>query len=309
MHRLVFLALLFSLQTARAQSEEPEAISLLGRPLYRIPLSEEARLGLEAQWQQARARLEADSTDVEHWIWLGRRTAYLGRYREAVAIYTEALGRFPEDPRLYRHRGHRYITLRQLDLAISDLERAAELTRDRPDEVEPDGLPNAHGIPTSTLQGNIYYHLGLAYYLKGNFAGALAAYEAALKRATTDDMRVAVWDWMYMTLRRLGRGEEAARLLEGIRPEALQILENHAYLNRLRFYRGELSAEALLGSATDELTLLTQGYAVGNYYLYTGETDRARALFLRLLEAHNWAAFGYIAAEAELARWAGGQEP
>ncbi|MCS7082417.1 MAG: tetratricopeptide repeat protein [Bacteroidetes bacterium] len=300
MRRWLF-ALLLGAPAAYAQ--EPEALSLLGRPLYRPQLAPETRARYEAQWQEAHTRLRADSGNVENWIWLGRRTAYLGRYREAVALYTEAIARFPQDPRLYRHRGHRYITLRQFDRAIEDLERAARLTRGKPDEVEPDGLPNPHGIPTSTLQGNIYYHLGLAYYLKGDFARALAAYRAALERATTDDMRVATLDWLYMSLRRLGRHQEAQRLLDTLRLDRMRILENHAYLNRLRFYRGELSAEALLGPDADELTYLTQGYGVGNYYLYTGHPERARALFERLIQSANWAAFGYIAAEAELARW------
>ena len=55
------------------------------------------------------------------------------------------------------------MTVRELDNAIADFERATELTEGQPDEVDPDGLPNALGIPTSTLQFNIWYHLALAH--------------------------------------------------------------------------------------------------------------------------------------------------
>ena len=41
-------------------------------------------------------------------------------------------------------------------------------------KIEPDGQPNARNIPTSTLNSNIYYHLGLAQYLKGEFEAALS---------------------------------------------------------------------------------------------------------------------------------------
>ena len=89
--------------------------------------------------------------DADAWIWFGRRTAYLGHFRDAVEIYTRAIERFPDDARFYRHRGHRYISLRRFDDAISDLERAAILIEGRPDAIEPDGLPNAAGKPRSRL--------------------------------------------------------------------------------------------------------------------------------------------------------------
>ncbi len=113
---------------------------------------------------------------------------------------------------LYRHRGHRFITLRCFDDAIKDFEKAAKLVKGKPDEVEPDGLPNARNIPTSTLQSNIWYHLGLAHYLKGDFGSARKAYREAEKVSKNPDMMVATTHWLYMTLRRLGREKEATRI-------------------------------------------------------------------------------------------------
>src|SRR5688572_3302023 len=34
-------------------------------------------------------------------IWLGRRTAYLGEYREAIKIFTEGIAKHPRDARFY----------------------------------------------------------------------------------------------------------------------------------------------------------------------------------------------------------------
>lgn len=279
----------------------PEATSLLGRPLHAPPLTAEARARLEANLAEARTAYDAAPHDVERAIWLGRRTAYLGRYREAIAVYTKALEQHPDEPRLLRHRGHRFITVREFDAAVRDLTRAAEVVEGRPDEVEPDGAPNRFNIPTSTLQGNIWYHLALAHYLKGDFEKALAGWQQAMKRTTNDDTLVANSDWLYMTLRRLGRTEEAARVLEPIHA-GLKILENEAYHRRLLMYRGERTAESLLHGDGDAVLVATQGYGVGNWYLYNGQTDRARAIFQRVIEGPNWSAFGFIAAEAELAR-------
>src|SRR5690606_15894261 len=117
--------------------------------------------------------------------------------------------------------------------------QAARMVAGRPDEVEPDGLPNARGIPTSTLQSNIYYHLGLARYVQGNFAGALEAYDDALGVSRNNDMRVATDYWRYLTLRRLGRDVEAASSVEWVTPE-VEIIENAAYHRLILYYRGVL---------------------------------------------------------------------
>lgn len=128
-----------------------EAISLRGDTLRAPALPPDLRERYETRLAEARADAERRPDDVEAAIWLGRRTAYLGRYREAIDIFTRALERHPDDARLLRHRGHRWLTVSRLDLAVADLERASRLIAGRPDEIEADGLPNARNVPTSTL--------------------------------------------------------------------------------------------------------------------------------------------------------------
>ncbi|MFZ0063801.1 MAG: tetratricopeptide repeat protein [Pyrinomonadaceae bacterium] len=112
------------------------------------PVSAEAMSQMEARLNEARARYEAEPNNPEAAIWFGRRLGYLGRFTEAIEVYSSGIKRFPHDARFYRHRGHRYITLRKFDQAIADLKKAARLVKGRPDEVEPDGQPNARNIPT-----------------------------------------------------------------------------------------------------------------------------------------------------------------
>ena len=288
---------------ATAQVATAEAISFLGTPLERPVLPDETRRRFEDALSEARQRTYAEPDNPDALIWLGRRTAYLGRFRDAIDIFTRGIQRHPRDARFYRHRGHRYITVRELDHAIADLERAASLA-DGEDEVEPDGLPNARNVPTSTLQSNIWYHLGLAHYLKGDFERALRAYRECLQVSKTPDMLVATSHWLYMTLRRLGRDAEAARVLEPIRAD-LDVIENGAYHRLLLMYKGELPVDSLLPSASSgALDDVSTAYGVGNWYLYRGDTTRARAIFEQIVAAGNWPAFGAVAAEAELSRGA-----
>jgi tetratricopeptide (TPR) repeat protein len=286
-------------------SAEPEAVSLLGEPLYRQDFTPEQRTTLEANLDTARTNYEQDPNDVDNTIWLGRRQAYLWRYHDAIHTFTEGVEEHPDEPKLYRHRGHRYITVRNFDRAVADLQRAADLIAGTEDEIEPDGAPNAAGIPTSTLHTNIWYHLGLAHYLLGNYEDALAAYQQGLAASTNDDMRVATLDWLYMTLRRLDRPDEAQALLTSIDAD-MELLESFAYHRRLLMYKGEIPPDSLLQADSDaddrDLQLATQGYGVGNWYLINGDPDKAEALFREVLDGSYWPAFGYIAAEADLQR-------
>ncbi|HVF29718.1 MAG TPA: tetratricopeptide repeat protein, partial [Pyrinomonadaceae bacterium] len=207
------------------------------------------------------------------------------------------------DARFLRHRGHRYLTIRCFDDAVRDFEKAAELTKGKPDEIEPDGLPNPKNIPTSTLQSNIWYHLGLAYYLKGDFEKARRAYEEAQKVSTNNDMRVATSYWQYMTLRRLGKKKEGKKVLEPFKGN-IEIIENDEYLKLIRLNRGEATPETLLSQISGDSNTLgsaSLGYGIGNYFFYNGEQEKADAIFRKILAGNQWSSFGYIAAEVELA--------
>jgi tetratricopeptide (TPR) repeat protein len=280
---------------------EPEARSLFGQPLYPPEVPREARQRLEAQLDTARLVYEKNPDQADAILWYGRRSAALGHYRQAIELFTEGIRKHPRDARFYRFRGHRWITLRRFDRAVGDLEKAVRLVRGQPDQPEPDAAPTG-ASPLGTLQGSIWYHLGLAYYLRGEFVRAAPAFRVALGLARTDDSRVAAADWLYMSLRRLGRADEAAAVLRPFGP-GVRVVENQAYLRRLRLYRGELPPDSLLDpEGRSTLDLATQGYGVGNWYLYNGRESDAEAVFWRITSAENWAPFGYIAAEADLRR-------
>lgn len=276
--------------------------SLCGAPLPAPAFTEEQSGELLADLEEAQETLRLEPRSVDAHIWHGRRLSYLWRYREAIAAFTRAIELEPDDPRPYRHRGHRYISIRELDRAIADLEHAKRLAANLPDRVEPDGQPNAAGIPTSTLKSNIGYHLGLAWFLKGDFGRAEECYRDCLEFASySDDMWVATCDWLVMALRRQGKHDEAREVIATVGADR-EILENEAYHDRLRMYAGELEPEDLIGTGEDELALATYGYGVAEYLLTEGETERALELMERVTSSSYWPAFGLIAAEAELCR-------
>lgn len=269
----------------------------------RPQLSKEAELKMSQELEIAALRAASEMT-ADNIIWYARRKGYLGRYKDAIDALTITLPKFPNDARIYRHRGHRYITLRCFDDAIRDLEKAANLIKGKPDEVEPDGQPNEKNIPTSTLQSNIWYHLGLAYYLKGDFKKAIEAYKEGMKVSKNDDMLAATSHWLYMAYRRSQKPVDAGRLLEPIDGD-FEVIENEDYLKLLRLYRNEVKPEMLLeslGEKAETLGNASLAYGLGNWYLYNGDKVRAMNIFRKITAGNQWASFGFIAAEAEIAR-------
>jgi len=281
-----------------ASMQNAEATSLLGRKLSTPPLAPDAQARMETQLAAAVRTFEMNRDDPDALIWVGRRTAYLGRFREAIGLFTDGITRHPTDARFYRHRGHRYLTIREIDLAIADFEKAVTLITGQPDQVEPDGQPNARNTPTSTLHSNIYYHLALGYYIKKDFSRAADNWRKARDVVRNADNLVAASNWLYLSLRRAGRADEAAAALLPI-DARLDVIENGSYHSLLLMYKGERTPEEVLKAAGEGASGTSARYGVSAWYLINGKRREAQQLWATILAGPDWPSFGHLAAEAE----------
>lgn len=254
-----------------------------------------------AALEAARAAWERHPEDVDSIIWYGRRVGYTGDFQGAVDIYTNGLRLHPNEPRLLRHRGHRYLSLRRYPWAIADLELARAVVAGTEDEVEPDGQPNARGIPTSTLHSNIRYHLALAYYLTGQFRRALPIWEEDATVAGNVDQRVAATYWWVLTLAQLGRVAEARTILTSVQAD-WDVIENGSYHRALLWMRGDLTEAQLLPAGASVLERQTVGNGMGQWLAAQGKAAEARRAYEAVLSTGPSASFGVLAAEAGLAR-------
>ena len=270
------------------------------KDIPKIYVSDKARAIYESKLAEAKVNFQ-NNPSADNLIWLGRREAYLGNYETAIDLYTKGIDEYPKDARFYRHRGHRYISSRCFDLAIKDFKKAVGLTRYEDNEMEPDGLPNALGIPTSTLQGNIYYHLGLTYYIQKKYHKARYAYEKCLKLAENNDSYVAAANWLYVIYRHLGQDRRAAKLLNTIEDD-MDLIENHSYKTILQLYQNKIDPLDLEKEIMDGQSLAntTLAFGLGNYYSINGDEDKAQYLFSMVTRGNQWSAFGYITSESRL---------
>jgi len=270
-----------------------ETITLLGDTLISPVIKEGESLD---EFKSAQKIYFNNEDNSESLIWYGRRAAYLGYYQKSIDLYSEGIKKYPDDARFYRHRGHRYISTRQYDKAIKDFRKAIGLIDEKVDQIEPDGLPNKKNIPLTTLNGNIWYHIGLAYYLTNDMNNALKAFSNRSVSHKYDDNIVSSAHWLYMINRRLGDIEGADRIIDKVNSE-MDIIENMSYHQSCLFYKGELKESQIV---IDDVAL----YSLANWYMYEkNDTINAKKYYQKLLKNGNPYSFAFIAGESDWIRF------
>ena len=270
-----------------------ETITLFGDTLISPVIKEGKSLD---EFKSAQKIYFNNEDNSESLIWYGRRAAYLGYYQKSIDLYSEGIKKYPDDARFYRHRGHRYISTRQYDKAIKDFRKAIGLIDEKVDQIEPDGLPNKKNIPLTTLNGNIWYHIGLAYYLTNDMNNALKAFSNRSVSHKYDDNIVSSAHWLYMINRRMGDIEGADRIIDKVNSE-MDIIENMSYHQSCLFYKGELKESQIV---IDDVAL----YSLANWYMYEkNDTINAKKYYQKLLKNGNPYSFAFIAGESDWIRF------
>lgn len=229
---------------------------------------------------RAESVLAAEPRSVQRLTQLGLAQIAIQQYREAIATFSHAIAIEPGNALLYRYRGHRYLSIRELDRALADLE---------------------HGFRLDSALYGILYHLGVVRFARGDFNGAADAFARALPLAPDRNELGGSYDWRWMSLMRAGRVAEAAAVMAQVPDSAT----NTGYWQRMRLYRGLIGPEQVISGAGDTsgIQVATLSYGLGNWYLLRGDTARAREAFQRAVGfADGWPAFGFIVAEIELRR-------
>lgn len=262
---------------------EPEAYGILGDPLHSLVSQGDQAQELEAKVREARAALDEDPIAPEAIRAYAKALASgSARYREAIAVLDEGLAHHPEHPMLLCDRGHYRVNTREFALAKADLTRARELRDDSND---------------------VWYHLGLAHWMSGEFEPALDAFQRALSLAEDESRTVAYSDWVYLALRRLGRHAEATAAIAPIHKDMHTTMNNHLYLKRLLFYKGEWTEEQLVEVFEQGGLAFAAYYGLACWHLYEGNDAKAREYFLKVVDnGTSWGGFAHVASEAELYR-------
>ena len=236
------LALFLPAAALLGQGVAPELAQ--GSGLLSNPLLAEKDDGRIAKADEA---LKKAPNDPELLLAAGRARDARMQFAGSIPLYSKAIALAPGDARLFRMRGHRYISLRRFKEAGADLEKARSLA------------------PSSFEAA---YYLGLALYFSGAYNEAANEFARCVNMAGKPDEHartlpkgmpscaslhqnleflVGMADWHYRSLRRAGRADEARDVLKGI-PNNQQIRDSVSSYRALLFYKGVLKeADALAG--------------------------------------------------------------
>jgi tetratricopeptide (TPR) repeat protein len=281
------------LSTILLASTWPSALSAQSVQ-YRSPAGVEYRAQRDTgAIARAESALVAAPGDVQRIIALGIAQSGARQFREAIATFTRGLAVAPNEPMLYRWRGHRYLSTRDFARALGDLNR---------------------GFILDSTNYGILYHLGIVHFAQGSFGGAADMFARAQRRAPDAGELAGATDWLWMSLARAGRAAEDA----GEREKAVNLFRqsetvlarrsdslpvNNAYSRRLMLYRRQIGPDEVITAVdTGDVAVATLSYGVGNWYLLRGDRVKAREWFERSVKSGGWPAFGFILSEIELRR-------
>ena len=272
---MTMLILLLAIQATDPGAAKTPAVAALEEAAALYAKTENAK-ALEA-YDRA---IALDKSLVAAHLGRCRTLARLTRHEDAVSACSEAVRLDPKNWEAVRDRGHYLINLNRLDAALTDMEKAA-----------------------SMKQGDyqIDYHLGLAYFIKGDYSKAIPVWQACVNDAPEVGNKLACYAWLYPSLRKAGRDAEAAQALDaalnlGAKPDA-------AYMNRLMLFKGTLSEEEVLKQMdVDALQQATVGFSIGLWHDLNGRADKAREYYEKAAASDARTAFGYVAASNALSR-------
>jgi tetratricopeptide (TPR) repeat protein len=230
--------------------------------------------------------IQLDPKQPEFYMEKCRALAGLQRQAEGVSACSEAIKLRPEYAMALRDRGHLQINLGKYPEALADLKKAESLDK--------------------TDRG-IYYHLGLAYYLTGEFKDAATAFQGCLRDSHQPSELIECAAWLYPSLRRSGQDAAAQQVLDKVQPNWPVTGHTVYYFDRLMLFKGAKNESQVSATMKNEgaLSQATVGYGVGLWQLLNGNKAKAKEYFDKAIASGAKSAFGYRAAEVELKRMKG----
>ncbi|MAJ52405.1 MAG: hypothetical protein CMB82_12455 [Flammeovirgaceae bacterium] len=288
------------------QNNNPVTSFEVDKELENKALSKTDRASAERVLLKAEKAFNENPENEFNIINYGIKLANLGRFKEAISLYDEGLTKFPESHKIRRYIGQQYLTTRQFDKAISSLSEAITYANDSPPIIETENSYLKYNRKTIyNVKFNIWYYLGLSYYMKGNYDKAISSFRKCEKYTNNNDLKVVITNWLYNAFAKIGNLDLAEAEIMSI-PTNMRLVEikSRKYHDLIMLYRGLVTPSILTKRNGIDADV---GYGIGNYYLINGKVENAISAFNRVISTEQQERIGYIAIEAELAVLLGSQ--
>ncbi|MGD1889952.1 MAG: tetratricopeptide repeat protein [Cyclobacteriaceae bacterium] len=275
-----------------------EAVSFMGEPLYRKTVDGAIATKSDSIIQAVRAKAELTEDDY-HKIGLAYIMTY--QFRDAIDVYTEGLEQYPESFQLLRHRGHRYLNVREREKAIIDLMKADELIGDQHLDVME---YNSDGSEKGTFKFWVWYHVALYRIFNQQWEEAAEAYQVCLNNAALPNNVSGASAWLYTVYQKMGESEKAEALIAPL-DENFGGDQDYIYFKRIMLYQGKITPEDLMDmdKPIDQWTGrdMTIAYGIADWYEQQGNTEKAQEIYHNILATPHWNPWAYVVTESIIA--------
>ena len=279
-----------------------EGRSLLNENLDEINMPKETQQFRTNHLRLSQANFNTKSDTLPYIIEYGKALAAVGQMRAAIEVFNDGLSIYTESHELLRYRGHAFLMIREINQAIEDLQQAAFYARHSSKTADFPGFEQSSYASRFTMQYNIWYYLGVAFYVKGNYDKAVSSFRKCIDASFNDDMLVGATDWGYMAYRRIGNMQRANELIMAI-SNATKVSFYYAHLYNVFLYKQMKTPKELMNYFKNyeyEGNSATQLYGVGSWFLHNGDASQAIQTFRKGVNDLNWNNVGVLAAESDL---------
>lgn len=234
----------------------------------------------------------------------GRYLAEMKQFSSATQVFEELVYSDPDNIRFNRQLGYCYFVLGESARAVYFLKKASVLLEGTP--IIKYNLFIRLTMPKHnyhSLQYNIWYLLGIAYYVEKNYDKAITCFKNSLKFASVINLKVMSSNFLYMAYNRAGNHALAKDILNSV-SKISNMRSARVHLKSLQIYQKKSDPNEIATGIKkryfkeEDFTILL--YCIGNYHLLNKDFGAARMVFGRVIDEGNPYTLGYILAQADI---------
>jgi tetratricopeptide (TPR) repeat protein len=287
------------------------AVTLNGKRLHEIPEPDSIKMKYKADLDAARIYYLGHLNEARGYLMYGAECIKSGLVENAIQVLSKGIDQFPDVADLFLYRGIAKVTGRQFSDAINDFWKAGKAV---------EGKKNVKGLLDKTeeqkkidasLHYEIYMWMGLAFQGQSDFSNAEKMYEVCGDFSTNSDLYCMAYYWQYQAYKRVGKEEDAARILQTVEPGMFITPVTKPYLDALLYYKGSLKENELVDlnstpqSSVEARDWTIKAYAIAVKSYLEKKNDKYLQTLDKIIAIPFWNQMAFIAAEADFHKMKG----
>lgn len=238
----------------------------------------------EKKVAELKAKLQEQPENEALWFELGQEY-FEYEWQDAINCFSRCISINPFCSDYYFNRGRKKLSQDKFEMALADFVTALRM---------------------DTETGMKWHYAGVACFYLGMYEEALEYFKRSIETNIKydGDLIPPSVDWSWMAYMKLGRPDDALKILDYVNEDTKIAETDRDYKKRVLLYQGKKDPEEFYSEVDrkDDLLGMAEVYGLSNYYYYIKkDAKRSLALLEETLAYENWHhAFAYKSALREI---------